>query len=375
MSFYQKHSEWKQFDFKQYLHDAGKREVENILNKSKINERDFLCLLSPIAGKYLEEMAEKAHRLTIRNFGKVMFLYAPIYVANYCDNQCVYCGFKNDNDVERRKLSLSEVEKEAKAVADRGIKHILLLTGGSRSYTPLSYIKECVQVLKKYFTSISIEIYALTEEEYREMIESGVDGLTLYQETYTEEIYKKLHPEGPKKNFKFRLEAPDRACRSGMRYVNIGSLLGLNDWRKEAFLTGIHANYLQNEYLSSCIGISVPRIQEYPGADYTPSCPVSDRELVQIMLAYRLFLPWIGLTVSTRESAELRRNLLPLGVTKLSADSSTAVGGYTDRKREGQFAVSDGSSVEEVKQMICKSGYQPVFKYWQLLDKAEVVDE
>ncbi|MFW6237757.1 MAG: 2-iminoacetate synthase ThiH, partial [Halanaerobiales bacterium] len=361
MGFYQCYQEWKQFDFDGFLAGVDSQDVEEILQKQQLGEEDFLRLLSPAAGDYLEEMARRAHRLTVRNFGRVIRLYAPLYVSNYCDNACLYCGFREGKDgFKRRRLAPEEVAREAEIVADRGIRHILLLTGGSRKHSPVSYIKECVSILCDYFSSVAIEVYALTRDEYEEVIEAGADGLTIYQETYSREVYEQLHPRGPKSDYLFRLEAPERGCRAGMRFVNIGALLGLNDWRQEAFFTGLHAEYLQDNYLATRVGVSVPRLQEFPGGSFTPASPVSERSLVQILLAYRLFLPRVGITVSTREPAKLRNNLLPLGVTKLSAESSTAVGGYSARETEGQFAISDVSSVEKVREMIRSRGYQAV---------------
>lgn len=367
MSFYNEYIKYKDLDFKYFFEKLTDRHILRAIGKEKLDEYDFLALLSPRAEGFLENMAQRANRLTLQHFGKVIFLYTPIYLANYCVNQCAYCGFNVTNKITRKKLRLDEVEREAKAIAETGLKHILILTGESREKTPLSYIKECVEILKKYFTSITIEIYPLTEEEYRELILAGVDGLTVYQEVYNENIYDKIHIRGPKKDYKFRLDAPERACRASIRSVNIGALLGLGDWRTESFFTGLHANYLQNKYPDTEISISLPRIRPHKGS-FQSEFNVEDKNIVQIMLALRIYMPRAGITISTRERAEFRDNLIGLGVTKMSAGSSTKVGGHAlDEKSDGQFDISDPRSVEEIKISIYKKGYQPVFKDWHAI--------
>jgi 2-iminoacetate synthase len=367
MSFYDKYGKYKNFDFEAFFDRVCEQDIINTISKDRLSELEFLMLLSKKASKYLEPMAQRARNLTIQNFGKVIFLYTPMYLANYCVNQCVYCGFNITNKITRRKLTLEEVEKEAQVISSTGLRHILILTGESRLKSPVKYIKRCVGVLKKHFRSISIEIYPLDQMEYAELIEAGVDGLTIYQEVYNEEVYEELHIKGPKRNYRYRLETPERACRESMRSVNIGALLGLDDWRKEAFFTGIHADYLQSRYPDTEISISLPRIRPHCGS-FKPAYAVEDRDLVQIMLAQRLFIPRAGITVSTREGQSFRDNLIGLGVTKMSAGSSTEVGGHTmEDKSEGQFDINDRRGVEEIKQMIYKKGYQPVFKDWQAI--------
>lgn len=369
MSFYERYLEYKNFDFENFFDQVTDRDIINIINKDRrLSELEFLMLLSKKAVKYLEPLAQKANRITVQNFGKVIFLYTPMYLANYCVNQCIYCGFNITNNIKRRKLTLDEVEKEAYAISSTGLRHILILTGESRKESPVQYIKDCVKILQKYFRSISIEVYPLEENEYAELIEAGVDSLTIYQEVYDEEKYKALHLKGPKRNYLYRLDAPERACKASMRNVNIGALLGLHDWRTEAFYTGLHADYLQNKYPDVEIGLSLPRIRPHPCGSFVPDCKVEDRDLVQIMIAYRLFMPRAGIAISTRERESLRNNLIGLGVTKMSAASSTEVGGHTlGDKSDGQFDVNDRRGVEEMRQMIYSKGYQPVFKDWQAI--------
>ena len=331
--------------------------------KQAIKEKDLKALLSIDAQKYLEEMAEEAQRISLQYFGRAILLYTPMYLSNYCVNKCSYCGFNADNNLKRKKLSLDEVEKEAKFIASTGLKHILILTGESRHHSPVSYIKDCVKILKKYFTSISIEVYPLKEEEYKELIGAGVDGLTIYQEVYDKEKYKEVHLAGPKTNYQFRLDAPERACKAHMRTVNIGTLLGLAPWREEVIKTAMHAKYLQDKYPDTELSVSVPRLRPHEGT-FKDIIKVSDKNLVQIILALRIFLPRVGITVSTRESAYMRDNLLSLGITKMSAESTTSVGGHTMDKTSEQFEIFDGRNVEEIKQMLLEKKYQPVLQDW-----------
>jgi len=366
MSFYEEIQRYGAFDFEGYFARVADAEIEKIIKKNRLTKQDYLALLSPAAEHYLEEMARKAHRLTIQHFGRVVFLFTPLYLSNYCVNHCVYCGFKVSNTLERKKLTPAELVKEAEIIAATGLKHILILTGESRGDSPVSYIKECVEILKKYFTSISIEIFPLEEREYAELISAGVDGLTIYQEVYNEEIYADVHPAGPKRNYRFRIEAPERACRAGMRTVNIGTLLGLNNWRNEAFFTGLHADYLQNRFPDVEVSISPPRMCPHLGG-FRPMVEVSDKNLVQYMLAFRIFMPRGGITISTRERAELRDHLVKLGATKMSAGSCTAVGGRSEYHATSQFEISDERSVSEMAGMLYSQGYQPVYKDWQFL--------
>ncbi len=367
MTFYDEVTKLQNTDFAEIFGRFTASDITKALNKSDLQHQDFLALLSPNAADLLEDIAQLAHRVTLQQFGHTILLFTPLYLANYCVNHCIYCGFNVNNKIQRRKLSLDEVETEAQAITKTGMKHLLILTGESRFHSPVSYIRDCVLILKKYFPSISIEIYPLTTEEYAELVTAGVDGLTIYQEVYDKNVYNRVHPQGPKRDYRFRLEAPERAGQAGIRTIGIGPLLGLNNWRSEAFFAGIHAYYLQKKFPDIEIGISPPRMRPEIGG-YQPESPVSDRDLVQMILALRLFLPRAGITISTRERAELRDNLIKLGVTKMSAGSSTVVGGYTDSKDGvGQFEISDHRSVDEVREAIAGRGYKPIFKDWHYL--------
>jgi 2-iminoacetate synthase len=338
--------------------------IEEVVGKEELSAQDFAVLLSPVAGGYLEKMAQAAHRLTVRHFGWNIQMYTPLYLANYCVNRCVYCGFNSGNPIPRRQLNLAEVELEARAIAASGLQHLLILTGESSQYSSVDYIRDCVTVLRRYFASISIEIYPVSQPEYQRLITAGVDGMTIYQEVYNPVVYERLHPAGPKRNYRFRLETPERAGEAAMRTLGIGALLGLYDWRSEVFFTGLHAAYLQKRFPDAEIGVSFPRMRPQFG-DYQPESPVDDRSLVQSITAMRLFLPRVGITLSTRENAQLRDNLLKLGVTRMSAGSSTAIGGHTDGQDSvGQFEISDKRSVIEMRRALEAKGYKPVMQDW-----------
>lgn len=367
MSFYFSYQKYKNFDFDNFFTNTAIRDVKNSIYSEKLDIRKFLTLLSPEAEKSLEKMAQKSKRLTVKNFGKIILLYTPMYLANFCTNECLYCGFNTTTRIKRRKLELNEVEKEARFIAKEGLRHILILTGESRILSSVSYIKDCIKILRKYFSSITIEIYPLTSKEYENLIQEGVDGLTIYQEVYDENIYRKLHLSGPKANYRLRLDAPERAAKAGIRTITVGALLGLNAWRKEAFFTGLHAQYLQDTYPDSEISISIPRIRPNT-QNFSPPYNTNAKNLVQIITAIRLFLPRVGITLSTRESAGLRDSLITLGITKISAGSTTAVGGHTTRdhqhKKTVQFEISDRRDVTQIKKMLLSKGYQPVLKDW-----------
>lgn len=367
MGFYDVCRKYKDIPGKELFNGITSAEVEAAISGERHDEQSLLALLSPAAEKHLEAMARKAQGLSILHFGYTIQLYTPMYLANYCENRCAYCGFNSHNRIARKKLSLEEVEKEAAFIAETGLEHILILTGESRRQSPPGYIKECLAILKRYFSSVCVEIYALTGDEYADLAQSGVDGMTMYQETYDESTYERVHIAGPKRNYLFRLDAPERAAAAGMRQVNIGALLGLSAWRKEAFLVGLHARYLQESFPGVEIGASVPRLRPHAGF-FSAAETVTDRNIVQMITALRIFLPRLGIAVSTREDALFRDNLLPLGVTRLSAGSSTKVGGHTrepgGESDRGQFEISDTRDVEEIKAMVSARGYQPVLKDW-----------
>ena len=365
MSFLNVYEQYQNIDIEKALSAMSPDSVYRSLHKQILSIEDFAALISPAALKWMENIAQKAHDIKRRYFGNTIHLFTPMYLSNYCNNRCLYCGFNHDVKIERYQMTLDEVEKEARVIASTGLKHILILTGDDPKKASMTYLKSCCDVLQKYFSSISIEIYALDTKEYENLIKSGVDGLTIYQETYNTELYDKLHPTGPKKNFRFRLDAPQRGAEAGMRNVTIGTLLGLDSWRKDIFFTALHASWLEKQYPETEISIALPRIQPYYGC-YQPEHQVSDQDMVQIIIAFRLFLPRCGITISTRESESFRNNIIKLGVTKLSAGSTTAVGGHSlSNARYHQFEISDKRSVEQMALFLETNNVQPLFKDWE----------
>ena len=364
MSFYRIIEKYRGFDFDQAFCRIKPHEAEAALFSEATPEQRLLALLSSAAGDRLEDMAREACRLNIQHFGKSIQMYTPMYLSNFCENRCLYCGYQAGNPLPRKKLNLEEVEKEAACIAGLGFKHILILTGESGTMNPVSYIRDCVKILKKYFSSVSLEVYPLEQSGYEELIEAGVNGLTVYQETYDEKLYDQVHLKGPKKNYQNRLDAPERGGRAGMHFLNIGALLGLGRWRTDAFFMGLHALYLQDHFPGCVIGVSVPRMRPHEGS-FKQAALVSDKDLVQIVTAMRIFLPRASIALSTREEKTFRDHLIPLGITQMSASSSTGVGGHTlpDKSLE-QFEISDTRNLEEVKQAIRSAGYQPVLKDW-----------
>ncbi len=365
MSFYTLLQEYNNFDFEAFFAEISDQDIERIVAKETLLPLDFLALLSPKAAENLEVIAAKANKLTKQYFGKTIQLFTPLYISNYCSNACIYCGFNHENRIVRRKLTLDEIEKEAQAISQTGMQHLLLLTGESIKATPLPYLVEAVRCLKKYFASVSIEIFPMDEEEYQELYQAGVDGLTLFQEVYDPVIYDEVHLAGKKTDYRFRLDGPERGAQAGFRMVNIGALLGLGEKRSEFFFTGLHAAYLDDKYLDTEISVSLPRFNEAE-CDFRPQYPVDDKTFVQFLLAIRLFLPRAGVTISTRENSFMRDNLIKLGATRFSAGVCTSVGGYShpDTQDTPQFEITDERTVEEVAAAITAHGYQPVYKDW-----------
>lgn len=346
------------------IQDKTPYDVEQAMRAEKRDPNDFLALLSPAAGQYLEEMAQLAHQLTVKRFGRVIQMYAPIYVSNECTNSCLYCGFNRHNQIARATLTLDEVMEEGKFLHQQGFRHVLLLSGESPRHMSLEYLCRIAEKLRTLFASISIEIYPMDTDSYSALVKSGVDGLTIYQETYDPKRYAEAHQAGQKRNYNWRLDTPDRGGEAGFRRINIGTLLGLSDWRVDGAFLGFHAAYLMHQYWKSHVSVSFPRLQPASGG-YQPEFPVNDAQMVQLMCALRLWLPDAGLVLSTREPQELRDNMVPLGVTHMSAGSKTAPGGYSSRhEAEGQFEVSDHRSPGEVARMLASRGYEPVWKDW-----------
>ncbi|ADO82965.1 2-iminoacetate synthase ThiH [Ilyobacter polytropus] len=367
MSFYDLMKGWEDFDFEAYFSEVSHEDIIRTLQKDKLEELDLLNLLSPQAQYFLEEIAKKSYAVTRQHFGNIISLYIPLYVSNYCTNHCIYCGFNKENKIIRKHLSLKEVEKELVAISKTGMSHIILLTGEAEGLIDINYLKGIVEKATKYFPSVSIEVLPLETDDYQVLKQSGLDGLTVYQEVYDEDIYDQVHISGGKKNYRFRLDTPERGAKAGLRNINIAPLFGLGEIKKEAFFAGLHLKYLTDKYLNTEFGVSLPRINSAEGG-FKAFHKMDDTAFIQVMMAYRLFQPKAGITVSTRESHEFRNNIMPLGVTKFSAGSKTGVGGYAEKDLSTcQFEISDKSSIEETEKAIRERGFQPVYKDWHTI--------
>jgi 2-iminoacetate synthase len=290
-------------------------------------------------------------------------LFTPLYISNYCENVCAYCSFCCTHTIDRRKLTLKEIKQAAKKIAATGMRNVLLLTGEAPKKTPLSYLGDAVDILKEHFASITLEIYPLAGEGYRQLIGHGVDGLTMYQEVYDPQLYRTYHCGGPKEDYAYRLDTPERALQENMRAVTVGPLLGLGDPVPEIFMAALHAAYLWKKYPAAELSVSLPRLRPLSG-EFAQPFEIDDVLFVRMLIALRLFLPAAGITISTRERAQFRNALLPLGVTKMSAGVSTAVGGHLDSSSVGQFEIADLRSVPEVRDDLLQRGFQPVMHDW-----------
>ncbi len=349
-----------------------RREVKRALAAERRTTEDFGALLSPAAEGYLEEMAQKAAEETGKHFGNSVSLFTPLYISNYCENHCVYCGFHCRNQIHRMRLNQEEMEKEMAAIAKTGLEEILILTGESRVRSDVHYIGEACKIAGKYFKMVGLEVYPMNSEEYRYLRECGADYVTVFQETYDSDKYETLHPAGHKRVFPYRFHAQERALRGGMRGVAFGALLGLSDFRKDAFATGLHGYYIQRKYPYGEISFSCPRLrpiraQNGKEADaaniWNTGNEVTERQLLQIMCAYRLFMPFAGITISTRERAQFRDHVVGKTATRISAGVSTGIGRHSHELTEqgdSQFEIADSRNVSEVVTAIRGMGLQPV---------------
>jgi 2-iminoacetate synthase len=370
---------------------ADSAAVKNVLESGVRTLSDFATLLSPAAEPHLETMARKARALTQRRFGKVIRLYAPVYLSNECVNNCTYCGFSRDNAIRRVTLNPAEVRTEAEALAVQGFRHLLLVAGEHPKWVSGDYLRDCISALRPFIPSISLEVAPMETEGYAPLVAAGAEGLVVYHETYDRDAYAQVHTAGPKRDFDWRLATAERAYDAGFRRLGIGALHGLADWRMEAVATAAHAEYLLRRCWKASLTVSVPRLRPCAGG-FQPQTHVSDRELARLITAFRLFLPDAGLVLSTRESARLRDGLFLLGVTHASAGSHTEPGGYTGAGRDkvrlamrgrdlaveadtvgpgdgstsatGQFEIADSRSPADVAEAIRNLGYEPVWKDW-----------
>ncbi|MGI5891796.1 MAG: 2-iminoacetate synthase ThiH [Bacillota bacterium] len=338
------------------------KDVQAALAKEHLTYFDFAALLSPAAQRCLEGMAQRAKRLTAYHFGNSVGLYTPLYISNYCVNYCVYCGFNCYNNIDRGKLTEEEIEQELSFIAQTGLREILILTGESRQHAPVQYIGQAIELAKKYFSTIGIEIYPLQIDEYAYLHQKGADFVSVYQETYDQKRYQEVHLAGPKCDFAYRFHAQERALMAGMRGVSVGALLGLGDFRRDAWAAGIHARALQKKYPHAEVGFSVPRLRPYKNNGENSPRDVNERQLLQVILAYRLFMPFASISISTRERDGFRDCIIGLAATKISAGVKTSVGGHqSSAKGDAQFDICDSRSVEEIEAAILGRGLQPVY--------------
>ena len=358
-------SEMKAYDYSQYT----ARDVRAALDHEICSVEDFKALLSPAAEPFLEEMAQKARIETSKHFGNTVYLFTPLYIANYCENYCVYCGFNCYNHINRMKLSMEQIEKEMQIIADSGMEEILILTGESRAQSDVKYIGEACKLARKYFRMVGIEIYPVNTDEYRYLHECGVDYVTVFQETYDTDKYETLHLLGHKRVWPYRFYAQERALRGGMRGVAFSALLGLSDFRKDALASALHVYHLQRKYPYAEMSLSCPRLRPIINNDKIDPLDVGEKQLCQILCAYRIFLPFVGITVSSRESAAFRDGIVKIAATKVSAGVSTGIGDheskYTGKEADGtegdeQFEINDDRSLEKMYEDMAEEGLQPV---------------
>lgn len=371
---------------------AGAAAVREALARPQLSLPDFATLISPAGAELLEPLARRSRELTQQRFGKVIRLFAPLYLSNECINNCKYCGFSRDNPILRVTLSVDEVKREAAALKAQGFRNVLLVAGEHPKFVSNGYLRDCVTALHADVPSVSLEVGPMETPEYVPLVQAGADGLVVYQETYDRAVYDEMHTAGPKKNFDWRLETPERGYAAGFRRIGIGALYGLADWRYEALCVAAHCEYLLRHCWKAYFTISLPRLRPCAG-EFQPLTHMTDRELVQLVCAFRLMFPDVGLVLSTRESPKLRDGLFPLGITLASAGSHTEPGGYTGAGKEklhqtvrgriveagasewapanggataatGQFNIADERSAGEVAEVIRRLGYEPVWKDW-----------
>ena len=353
------------YDYNKYT----AKDVKAALEHETCTVEDFKALLSPAAEPFLEEMAQRARLETSKHFGNTVYLFTPLYIANYCENYCVYCGFNCYNHIQRMKLTMEQIEHEMKVIADSGMEEILILTGESRAQSDVDYIGEACKLARKYFRMVGLEIYPVNVDEYRYLHECGADYVTVFQETYDTDKYETLHLLGHKRVWPYRFDAQERALMGGMRGVAFSALLGLSDFRKDALASALHVYYLQRKYPYAEMSLSCPRLRPIINNDKINPLDVHEKQLCQILCAYRIFQPFVGITVSSRESAAFRNGIVKIAATKVSAGVSTGIGDheskYTGKEQEGeqgdeQFEINDNRSLDKMYQDIAGEGLQPV---------------
>lgn len=346
------------YDYNKYT----ERDVRAALARDTLTPEDFAALLSPAALPLLEEMAQRAQIETRKHFGNSIAMFTPLYIANYCENYCIYCGFNCHNKIRRARLTAEEIEKEMQSISKTGLQEILILTGESRKMSDVDYIADACRIAKKYFQVVGVEVYPMNSAEYKKLHENGADFVTVFQETYNSDKYETLHLEGHKRIFPYRFYAQERAILGGMRGVGFAALLGLDDFRKDAFATGMHAYLLQKKYPHAEIAFSCPRLRPIINNDKINPKDVHEPQLLQVVCAYRIFMPFASITISTRECERFRNNIIQIAATKISAGVDVGIGGHSDGEKKGdeQFEISDPRNVDEVFKAIEDAGLQPV---------------
>ncbi|MBB6236953.1 2-iminoacetate synthase [Pedobacter sp. AK013] len=351
-------------DTKASIYDKTAADVERALNNTQRNLEDFKALISPAALPYLEDMAQVSQRLTLDRFGRVIQMYIPLYLSNECNNICTYCGFSYDNKVRRRTLNPMEIMQEVAVIKEMGYDHVLLVTGEANQSVHTDYFKKVLDLISPHFAHIAMEVQPLDVADYETLIPHGLNTVLVYQETYHQDDYRKHHPKGKKANFLYRLETPDRLGQAGIHKMGLGVLIGLEDWRTDSFFTALHLSYLEKQYWQSKFSISFPRLRPFSGG-LEPKVAMNDKELVQLICAYRLFNSEVELSISTRETMAFRNQVIKLGITAISAGSKTNPGGYqVEPQSLEQFEISDERSAQEIAAMIRKQGYEPIWKDW-----------
>ena len=358
-------SEMQSYDYSKYT----PADVLRALRHDTCSVEDFKALLSPAAEPFLEQMAERARLETQKHFGNTVYLFTPLYIANYCENYCVYCGFNCYNDIRRMKLSMEQIEHEMKVISESGMEEILILTGESRAQSSVEYIGEACKLARKYFRLVGIEIYPVNTDEYRYLHECGVDYVTVFQETYDSDRYEQLHLLGHKRVFPYRFEAQERALMAGMRGIACSALLGLSDFRKDALASALHVYHLQRKYPHAEISLSCPRLRPIVNNEKINPLDVHEKQLCQVLCAYRIFLPFCGITVSSRESESFRNGIVKIAATKISAGVSTGIGDHESKytgqdagadEGDEQFEINDGRSFATMYEDMSQEGLQPV---------------
>ena len=358
---------WQQMDWDDIrlsIYAKTAIDVERALGKSSLDLEDFKALISPAAEPYLEQMAQRSAMLTRQRFGHTMSFYVPLYLSNLCANACTYCGFSMENRIKRRTLGEQEIERECEAIKALNFDSVLLVTGEHQTKVGMNYFRGAIPRIKDHFSYLAMEVQPLEQDEYQELRQLGLDAVMVYQETYNAPTYAKHHLRGNKTNFEYRLATPDRLAKAGIDKIGIGALIGMEEWRTDCFFVASHLAYLERTYWQSRYSISFPRLRPCTGG-LEPKSVMTDRQLVQLICAYRLFNPEVELSLSTRESPHFRDNVLPLGITSMSAGSKTQPGGYADDTPElEQFAISDERSVSDVATAVKQQGFEVVWKDW-----------